>query len=154
MRRPPNLDVEALLAAKLRARAAQVAIQQPPTAELVGPAFFPNPAPVGWRVRDETEDGRAYQHRGRAMIVICSTALELDGNVWAHISCSKNGGAQLPSYAELAEVKATFLGAHRKAVLVFAPTREHVNLHPNVHHLWTCLTGEPLPDFTHGTGSI
>ncbi len=28
------------------------------------------------------------------------------------------------------------------------------NIHPNVLHLFVCLDGDPLPDFTRGKGSL
>ena len=38
-------------------------------------------------------------------------------------------------------------------VVVVAPQSRHVNLR-EVAHVWTCLTGKTVPDFTHGLGTI
>lgn len=79
-------------------------------------------------------------------------ARELDGRVWLHVSASR--GSRLPSYADLVEVKELFIGRERKAVQVFPSRAEHVNIHPHALHLWHCVDGDVLPDFTHGSGSL
>jgi hypothetical protein len=47
-----------------------------------------------------------------------------------------------------------FIGDGRKAIQVFAPVAEHVNIHEFCLHLWHCLDGDPLPDFTRGGPTI
>ena len=52
------------------------------------------------------------------------------------------------------EAKELFVGRDEFAYQVIPPRDQHVNIHPNVLHLWSCLDGSPLPDFTRGTGSL
>jgi hypothetical protein len=54
----------------------------------------------------------------------------------------------------LAEAKDMFLGRERLALHLFVPRSQHVHLHPYCLHLWCCLDGDPVPDFTNGTGSV
>jgi hypothetical protein len=85
--------------------------------------------------------------------VICTTQTEQDGKRWLHVSVSKKGG-KLPSYRELCEVKASFIGKDAIAYQVFPPSSEHVNIHKACLHLWAPLDHRPTPDFTWGSGSI
>jgi hypothetical protein len=85
-------------------------------------------------------------------MVIVSVFRELDNKMWIHASMSHPH--RLPSYDELKYLKRHFVGTARKAIQVFPAESEHVNLHPNCLHLFSCIDEDPLPDFTHGTGMI
>jgi len=37
---------------------------------------------------------------------------------------------------------------------VVPPRSQYVNINPTVLHLWVCLDGDVLPDFTHGGSSL
>jgi hypothetical protein len=80
--------------------------------------------------------------------VIASVLEESDGRDWLHVSVSRT--QRLPSWKDLAYVKGLFIGAEHKAIQVFAPADEHVNIHPFCLHLFRCLDGDPLPDFRVG----
>lgn len=54
----------------------------------------------------------------------------------------------------LNEVKDIFIGKDRKAVLVFPPEKEKINIHPYCMHLFACLSEDVLPDFTKGSGML
>lgn len=112
---------------------------------------FPRVIPYGWRKFDFSEDSCAWRHVD-GLCVIGTVSIELDGLVWAHLSASHP--KRLPSWNDMVAVKEIFLGPERKAINVIPPRKEYVNISPNVHHLFACLTGDPLPDFTHGTGSL
>jgi hypothetical protein len=117
--------------------------------------FLPVMLPRGWRKIEDREDGAAFEYRptlGARKTVIMSAAVEQDGKVWIHASVARPD--RIPSYEELVEVKNLFIGPGRKAVQIFAPMREHVNIHPNCLHLWACFDGDPLPDFTRGGKTI
>ena len=73
-----------------------------------------------------------------------------DGGLWMHASVARE--RLVPGYADLVRVKDAFIGADRKAVMVFAPKDEHVNIHPNALHLYALAEGDPLPDFRIGGG--
>lgn len=111
----------------------------------------PADLPPQWRLVARGGDGAAYK-RVDGLAVITSASRERDGKRWLHVSLSR--AKRVPSYEDLAHVKRVFVGEDRFAVQVFAPRAQHVNLHPNCLHLWCCLDGHPLPDFSQGTGSI
>jgi hypothetical protein len=112
---------------------------------------FPSVIPWGWRKLDFAKDACAWRHTD-GLCVIGTVSIELDGHVWAHLSASRP--TRLPSWEDMVAVKEIFLGPEQKAVNVIPPRKEYVNLNRCVHHLFACLTGNPLPDFTHGTGSL
>ena len=67
-----------------------------------------------------------------------------DGHVWAHLSVSHRSGA-LPSWDQVRDVQWLMYPAAAGLVVV-APQDEHYSI-GEVAHVWTCLTGSPLPDF-------
>lgn len=118
-----------------------------PIAELL-----PLVLPPYWREAERRVDGCAYVQSLTGLVVILSANREGDGRRWLHLSVSRRN--RLPSWEDLREVKAIFLGPTRKAIQILPPEAEYVNLHPYVLHLWACLDGDPLPDFTQGSGSL
>jgi len=115
--------------------------------------LFPNVLPAHWfelkQVR--SRNGMGFQTVG-GLRVLLSVAPEKDGNVWMHASCSRED--RLPSWDDIKEMKDLFVGTQRTAIQVLPPEAEYVNQHPNVLHLWSCLTADVLPDFTRGAGTI
>lgn len=97
-------------------------------------------------------DGQSWQLMG--LRVIWSCADELDGRPWLHVSASRE--VSIPSYSDMTLVKRLFIGPTRYAYSVWADTNKHVSIHPNCLHLWSVLDDgpQPLPDFTHGLGTI
>lgn len=91
-------------------------------------------------------DGHAVD-RKNCLRVMCSARIEADNKRWMHVSAAYWN--KLPSYADMKDVHRIFIG-NRKAIQVFAPPDEHVNINPNVLHLWSCLDDDPLPDFRIG----
>jgi hypothetical protein len=77
--------------------------------------------------------------------VIITGATEKDGKRWLHVSLSRPH--QIPDYADMCLVKSVFIGENKKAIQVFAPIDEHVNIMSTCLHLWSCLDGDGLPDF-------
>jgi len=114
-------------------------------------SFVPKLLPAKWQVLQENDDG-AWFVSTTGLRVVLSAALEQDKRRWLHISVSKREA--LPSWEDLKEVKSLFIGDDRTAIQVFPPKAQWVNIHPNTLHLWTCLDGDVLPDFTNGTSSI
>lgn len=96
-------------------------------------------------------DGHAVS-RKELLQVMCSARIEADGKRWLHVSASRR--TKIPSWQDMKEVKDIFIGKERKAIQVFAPESEHVNVHPYVLHLWSCLDEDPLPDFRLPNGEI
>ena len=115
--------------------------------------FLPRIVPAPWRVVSEGDDGAMYVMPNRHASVIVSVAREQDGRLWLHASMGRPD--RLPTWDELAAMKAWAIGTDRYAYQVIPPASKHVNIHPNVLHLWAPLEGDlPLPDFTHGGDTI
>lgn len=115
--------------------------------------FLPRLVPAPWRLVSEGEDGNLYVLPNRQASVIISVAREQDGRLWLHASMGRRD--RLPTWDELAAMKAWAIGTDRYAYQVLPPASKHVNIHPYVLHLWAPLDGEPpLPDFTHGGSTI
>jgi hypothetical protein len=106
----------------------------------------------GFMITRELGDGCSYYSKSRGLVVIQSVSKELDGKLWLHTSYSRK--SKLPSYYDTQFIKKHFIGEDQKAIAVYPKKSEHVNIMPYCLHLWTCLDGDPLPDFTHGSGSI
>lgn len=108
--------------------------------------------PPGWECTQEGVDGAMYDSKSSGLRVISSVALESDGYFWLHVSVSRR--SRLPTWEDLRFVKDIFIGPGAKAIQVLPSENEYVNINPFVLHLWACLDGDPLPDFTRGTRSI
>jgi hypothetical protein len=113
--------------------------------------LFPTVLPAGWRCLDYMgAHGTVY--RSISLTVIMSVGNHLDGKRWLHVSLARRD--RIPYYTDMVEVKELFIGPEKKAIQIFPPRSEHVNINEHVLHLWHCIDDDPLPDFTQGSGSI
>lgn len=123
--------------------------------QAMGPEVFdyiphPDTLPWGWKVALTLDDGAQFKHR-HGLFVIMSGQVE-DGKRWLHLSMSRKD--RVPDYDEMCEIKRLFLGDDRLALQLFVPKDRHISLHPYCLHLWSCLDGDPIPDFAHGGRTI
>jgi hypothetical protein len=109
-------------------------------------ALMPRLVHPEWRLVQRGEDGAAYQHRSRPMTMIWSVGREDDGRLWQHMSVSHRD--RTPTWEELVAVKEWLMGTDTYAYQVAPPRGVCVNLHPNVLHLFRCLDGPVLPEFS------
>jgi len=112
--------------------------------------YLPKILPASWRAVQEAMDGRAYINAWD-MSVIVAFSRELDGKRWAHFSIAHK--KRIPTWDELKDAKQLFLG-DLKAIQILPAKKEYVNIHLFCLHLFSCLDGDPLPDFTGGSGSL
>ncbi|MGV1029630.1 MAG: DUF7694 domain-containing protein [Dermatophilaceae bacterium] len=105
-----------------------------------------------WRLARNGEDGQAWVNAQRGLSLIWSVAVELDGRPWLHLSMS--GRTRLPTWAELVEGKEAIAGPDVDAYQIIPRRANYVNLNEYVLHLFVCLEGQPLPDFSHGSGRL
>jgi hypothetical protein len=105
--------------------------------------------PSGFRVIREMVgvDGYACDSDNADLTVIVSVAREDDGRRWKHVSVSRRD-RQLPSWGDMRKVKDAFVGPDAYAYQVFPPEALYVNIHPGVLHLWQCLDGQAIPEFS------
>lgn len=107
----------------------------------------------GWTLcRNPFEVGRyELDHRRKGYRVIVSGTVK-GGGRWIHLSFSCRD--RVPDWEELRAVKGRFLGDDATAVQVFPPKEQWVNVHPYCLHLWSCVDGNPLPDFREQIGPV
>jgi len=110
--------------------------------------FVANVSTLVWEELRNFQDAKSYRHVLSHMTVLVSGGVEADGKLWLHVSCAMRN--RLPSWEELKMVKETFIGKDKQALQILPVEEKYVNYHPNCLHLWHCVTGDGLPDFTVG----
>jgi len=113
--------------------------------------FRPLILPASWRPVAAPGFQRmqaCYEHLRAPLRVLMTCKRERDEKLWLHVSvCHQR---RLPDWEDLREVKDVFVGRDRLAVQVLPRAADYVNIHSNVLHLWSCLDGDPVPDFRVG----
>ena len=113
--------------------------------------------PPGWEVHEYAKEGARWVKKKNGniiQIVIASCALEADGQAWTHLSISNNKRSVMPTSADLVYLKRHWLGDDRKAVMVLPEAKHHVNMVRNVLHLFSCVSADPLPEFSRMYGIL
>ena len=88
---------------------------------------------------------------GRVLVQV--NGRELDGEIWAHVSMSRRDG-HMPAWRQMRDTWWECMGENTQGLIVVAPKSEHVDI-AEVAHVWGCLTKpHPIPDFSHGLGTI
>ena len=103
------------------------------------------PAPKGWLIDKRLEDGARYYSRARKLSVILSAAIQEDGKPWVHFSLAH--AHRIPTWGELRDCKQLFLG-NVYAYSVLPPREVYVNIDSRVLHLFHCIDGPQLPEFS------
>jgi hypothetical protein len=107
--------------------------------------------PSGWRVVEVGADGLVLEN-WKNLLVILTIGEEQDGKEWLHVSMSYK--TKMPDYKDMLEVKNAFIGKYNEAYQIFPKESKKINLHKYCLHLFSCLDGPALPDFTRGSGSL
>lgn len=106
-----------------------------------------------WKQVTKGADGLgAWMHKSRRIAMIHSVAYEMDGELWEHVSISRDDN-KMPTWEQVRDVFHEVCGPNALGVVVIPPMEEHVNI-AEVAHVWHCVSQRPLPDFTRGLGSI
>ena len=113
---------------------------------------IPRVIPPNWRVVKINWDGVLWVSGSLGISVILSGNTEQDGKRWLHLSLARR--SRLPSWEEVRLVKDLFLGKERLAVQVLPPASRYININPHCLHLWSCVDGDPVPDFARGGQTI
>jgi len=100
--------------------------------------------PSGYRVLERGPDGGSWRSFN-GLQVIASVCREADGKRWIHVSFSRP--KRLPDWNDIKMVKRDFIGPDRVAIQVLPRESEYYNAHPYCLHLWSCMDGDPVPDF-------
>jgi hypothetical protein len=112
--------------------------------------------PASWKLVEKMPAGGAFV-RGSIQVLYTVSRYE-DGRIWVHASAAGRRGENswfLPTFEDLKRVKHDFIGEDRWAYQVFPSSKDYVNQHPYVLHLYALMDGSPaLPDFTMGLGTI
>ena len=112
--------------------------------------FKPEVPKCNWKLLQDSDDGYAFRS-DNGVVVIISGQIE-SGKRWLHVSLSRKG--RMPEYSDISLVKKVFIGEDLKAIMVFPERKYYVNIHRFCLHLWACLDGDGLPEFSHGLGTI
>lgn len=104
-----------------------------------------------WTIAERTLAG-VWLRNTNGLRVYITWCIELDGKRWLHVSLSR--ASTLPTYDDMCFVKKALIGRDKTAYQLFVPEREHISTHDFCLHLWHCVDGDPLPDFTKGTNQI
>lgn len=114
--------------------------------------ILPAVLPADWVCERRGQDGAVFENKRQRLSVVVSGDVEQDGKRWLHLSVAHSD--RLPKYETLVEVKELFIGGERKAIQVFPPRSQHVNIHNYCIHLWHCADEDGLPDFARGGKTI
>ncbi len=104
-------------------------------------------------LRDVEQGGDGYMGRFHDLLFIVSASVEADGKWWLHASVSRRDKT-LPRYDDLLALKHYCIGDDKAAYQVFPAEENYVHSPPGsnsklpVLHLWHCLDGDPLPEFS------
>jgi hypothetical protein len=107
--------------------------------------------PAFWQFDQDSPFGLIYRHTLVPLRIILTANTEQDGREWVHFSMSHK--ERIPTWEEFTAAKDHFLG-DVYAYQILPPKSKYVNINPKVLHLFHCLEGIPLPDFTRGTSSL
>ena len=91
---------------------------------------------------------RVWRYNG---LVVMASAAKYDNKEWLHVSFSRKN--RMPDYKDIQLVKNNFIGADKKAIMVFPEQKNYVNICEYCLHLFYSADN-PLPEFSDGTGSI
>jgi len=105
-----------------------------------------------WTLIEKRQDGISYRHSiAQGLTAIFSVEYH-GGMCWLHASIARID--KIPDYKDLCKLKKEFIGPNLAALMKLPKESEHVNIHPYTLHLFSCLDGDILPDFTDGSGSL
>lgn len=122
-----------------------------PSAELLA-VCEPKILPGNWQEHQRGADGCSYVNLKQRLSIIWSVAQEADGRWWQHVSVAHP--VRLPTWDELVSIKEWPIGRDVDAYQVIPKRETYVNIHEHCLHLFRCLDGDVLPDFTDGSGSL
>ncbi len=116
------------------------------------------PRPHDRRIKIDHQARDGYRGTFEHLRMIVTESLENDARWWTHLSVSRLDGT-MPSYDDLKLAKRMTLGPDRKAIQLFLPDAEHIDVAgkmaepKQVLHLWSTRK-MPIPDFSRGLGVI
>lgn len=113
--------------------------------------YLPDPGPLHFKLIMRTIDGNHYVREDR-LSVIMSGAREQDGKRWLHLSLARPN--RMPSWEEFRDAGRLFLPEECWAYQVVPPRARYINKHPYCLHMFACVEGPQLPDFTRGGNSL
>lgn len=100
-----------------------------------------------WSAENYGDDTVKFHGPSGQLIIVSADPESEPGVLWLHASWSHLSQVRMPSYSDLRQMhRAVFPIGY--AYQVFAPGGDHINITPNVLHLWGRSDGVPvLPDF-------
>ena len=154
----PKKDADALATKTAQDTTREFKLQQ---VSKDGFLFTPTKIPPGWVRATHTNNGtpwsevscgRGWRNKKKKLLVVASVKRHEDKKLWIHVSASNP--KRVPNYAELDYVKRHWIGNDMYAVQVFPPSTSKINIAVHALHLWACLDGWPLPEFSNRLDGI
>jgi hypothetical protein len=97
-----------------------------------------------YRLKKESADGYMFiSINGLSIIITYEIHQE---KRWIHVSFARK--SRMPDYNDIKIIKRDFIGDNKKAIMIFPDEEHYVNLHPYCLHLFCCLDGDGLPEFS------
>ena len=93
----------------------------------------------------EKQDGYAFVNKAIGITVIITGEVH-NNKKWLHVSFSRK--SRMPDYNDISRIKKDFFGDNRKVIMIFPEKENHVNIHPYCLHLFHCIDGDGLPEFS------
>lgn len=116
------------------------------TRETFYPSDFIKKIPEGiYKLERKLQDGASFHNPFSGLFIIISGNIH-EGKKWLHVSFSRK--SRIPDYHDIKIIKHHFIGDDKKAIMIF-PDQEHfVNIMPYCLHLFHCIDGDGLPEFS------
>lgn len=99
----------------------------------------------GWLTTDWFADGAKWALPATGQTAILTGGVEADGKRWLHFSTALP--TRVPSWDDVVRAKEAILGPERLAVSVYVPRSQWISVDDFCLHLWSCLDGDPVPNF-------
>ncbi|MGD8707111.1 MAG: hypothetical protein PVI88_00325 [Nitrosopumilaceae archaeon] len=93
---------------------------------------------------EKRTDGAMY--RKGNLLVICSCNIENDDKRWWHLSLSRPN--RYPPHEEILYIKNLFFGTDKKVIMIFPKKENYINIHKYCFHLFYCVDGDNIPEFS------
>jgi hypothetical protein len=92
----------------------------------------------------ESDDGYMFVSINGLSIIITGEVYQ--EKRWIHVSFARK--SRMPDYSDIKIIKRDFIGDDKKAIMIFPDEEHYVNIHPYCLHLFCCLDGDGLPEFS------
>ncbi len=113
--------------------------------------FVEETVPENFVMKKAALDGVMFFSPNLGLSVIV-TGETREGKNWIHCSFARKG--RMPDYADTQRVRKAFIGEDLKSIMIWPEKSKYVNIHSYCLHLFACLDGDGLPEFSGVVGGV